>query len=81
MLSFFADKNLVFETLFDTNTAVTPIPISRVNDDGTIIKETIASTDGYTKNLLHVDAVVVMRPIGKWGSRQILRGRIRNRPP
>ena len=66
------DKNPVFETRFDAaNAAATPIPISRVSDDGTIIKETITSTNGYTKNLLHVDAVVLalMRAIGQWGDK------------
>ena len=65
------DKNPVFETLFDANAAVTPIPISRVSDDGTIIKETISSTNGYTKNFLHVDAFVLalMRAIGQWGDK------------
>ncbi len=52
-----------------TNTVVTPITISRVNADDTIVKETIASTMGYRKNLLPVDTVVfgLMHAGGKWG--------------
>jgi hypothetical protein len=49
--------------------AATPINMSRVIKDDTIVKETIESTGGYRNNLLHVDQVVValMHFNGKWG--------------
>ena len=45
-------------------------------------KQTIESTGGYRKNLLHVDQVVLalVHFNGKWG-KKILRGRTRDRPP
>ena len=62
--------------------AATPINISRVIEDDTIVKETIDSTGGYRNNLLHVDQVAVgrMHLNSKWG-KKILRGRTRDRPP
>ena len=49
--------------------AATPINISHVIEDDTIVKETIDSTGGYRNNLLHVDQVVVglLQFNGKWG--------------
>ena len=40
--------------------AATPINISRVVEDDTIVKETIQSTGGYRINLLRVDQLVVL---------------------
>ena len=59
----------MYNVLLHTNTVVMPITISRVNADDTIVKETIASTMGYRKNLLPVDTVVfgLMHAGGKWG--------------
>jgi hypothetical protein len=46
-----------------------PINISRVIEDDTILKETIESTGGYRTNLLQVDqvALVLAHFDGKWG--------------
>ncbi len=51
--------------------AATPISISRVIEDDTIVKETIDSAGGYRNNLLHVDQVVValIHLNSKWGKR------------
>jgi hypothetical protein len=47
--------NPAYKVLKDTNMAATPINISRVVEDDTIVKETIQSTGGYRINLLRVD--------------------------
>ena len=49
--------------------AATPISISRVVEDDTIVKETIDSTGGYRNNLLRVGQVVLalLHFNGKWG--------------
>jgi hypothetical protein len=61
--------NPAFKVLKDTNMAATPINISRVVEDDTIVKETIQSTKGYRINLLRVDQLVVLllHFNGKWG--------------
>jgi hypothetical protein len=68
---FSAGKNPAFKALSDTNMAATPINISRVIEDDTIVKETIESTGGYRNNLLHIDQVVValIHFNGKWGKK------------
>ena len=48
---FAASANPTFKDLFNTNMAATPITISRVIEDDTIVKETIESTGGYRNNL------------------------------
>jgi len=61
--------NPAYKVLKDTNMAATPINISRVVEDDTIVKETIQSTGGYRINLLRVDQLVVLllHFNGKWG--------------
>ena len=51
--------------------AATPISISRVIEDDTIVKETIDSTGGYRNNLLRVGQVVLalLHFNGKWGKK------------
>ncbi len=49
--------------------AATPIKISRVVEDDTIVNETIQSTGGYRINLLRMDQIVVLllQFNGTWG--------------
>ena len=58
-------------TTTSCETVATPISISRVVEDDTIVKETIVSTGGYRNNLLHVGLVVLvlLHFNGKWGKK------------